>query len=239
MPNPAAPFPRRTEDRTRLGTGHRVTPKQQEQHSLAQIPHSQSHARPASPVLPVPALQRVGTTRATPFLPPSPSRDHHLLPVPPASPGQHPQGRGSPKYLLPADVALPQPGQVSAGLGSPGPMRASTRLPLLRSHPAGCARARQVRTGRQRRADCERSRAERGAGLGSGRAPSRGGRGPGAVTRRSAEEFAGRPRPGRAGLRGELPGDGGRASCIAAPLREGLREPLGQKGTFLFPAEEA
>lgn len=163
-----------------LSMGHRVTPNQQEQHSLAQIPHSQPHARAASPGLPVPALQNVGTARATPFLPPlsfPQSRDDHPLPVPPcqlwrrrtASPRPGQPRRD--KIPAPRGCRAPAagPGERGAGL-SPGPC-----VPALGSRCAhtllGVPVARQVRTGRQRRADCERSGAGRGAGLGSGRAP--------------------------------------------------------------------
>lgn len=154
-----------------LSVGHRVTPRQ---HSLAQIPHSQS-AQAASPGLPVPALQSVGTTRATPFLPSSASRDDHPLPVPPCHLWQHPQGRGShpgTKYLLSADVGLRQLGHVSAGLGC-ARAHACQHWAPLRSHPAGCAwpgRGRSAQAGRggHTASGAERSRAERGPARGQG-----------------------------------------------------------------------
>lgn len=101
-----------------------------------------------------------------------------------------------------------------------------------------------------------------GKGRGSGRAPATGfvphrppaqpllrgrwesGEGAqGGVTHRSTEEFAGSPRsrrikaPGRA-LRARK-ADGGIASRIARPLSKGLWEPLCQRETFPFLAEEA
>lgn len=160
-----------------LSMGHRVTLNQQEQHSLAQIPHSQPHARAASPGLPVPALQNVGTARATPFLPPlsfPQSRDDHPLPVPPcqlwrrrtASPRPGQPRRD--KIPAPRGCRAPAAGPGERGVGlSPGPC-----VPALGSRCAhtllGVPVARQVRTGRQRRADCERSGAERGGGPGWG-----------------------------------------------------------------------
>lgn len=179
-----------------LSMGHRVTPKQQERHSLAQIPHSQSHARAASPGLPVPDLQSMGTTRATPFLPPTASRRAGIItpfPCRPASPGgagQHPHGRGShpgTTYLLPADVGLPQPGQVSAGLGSPRAHACQHSAPAALT-PSWVCPARQVRTGRQRRADCERGGGP-GWGQGGPRRPrgSRGERGKGPRGRHASQ----------------------------------------------------
>lgn len=152
MPNPAAPFPRRTENRTwaQRGTqGDLKTAQPGPDPPLSLCPGSQSWApRSCSPE----RGNNTGNPLPSPFSVPQ-RWDDHPLPVPPRHLWQHPQGRGShpgTKYLLGADVGLRQLGQVSAGLGSARAHACQHSAPL-RSHPAGCAgpgRGRSAQAGR-------------------------------------------------------------------------------------------